>query len=204
MSCTDSYGKEIRSLFAHTAARPPVRSRKSKAIAVQQRPANGTSASGPLRGLLPRGVFADKMAMSRSGHTVLIVEDDDELRDLLVQCLCDDFDIIVATNADEGVAVARMQRPSLVLCDLNMPGKNGLHTIDAIRRDAILANIPIILMSGQQPPAEAARHSVPFLPKPFQCQTLVDAVKTVLERTHPVSTALLFTAALLPLTLFWP
>ena len=138
--------------------------------------------------------------MSRSGQTVLIVEDEDELRDLLVQFLCDDFQIIVAANADEGVAAARLHRPSLILCDLNMPGKNGLHAIDAVRQDASLADIPIILMSGQQPPAEAARHSVPFLPKPFPFQTLIDAVKAVLDRKSPVSAALVLTAALLPHT----
>jgi CheY-like chemotaxis protein len=118
--------------------------------------------------------------------TVLIVEDDIDLRNLIVEFLREDFEPVVAGTADEGVSVARKTHPMLILCDLNMPGRNGLHTIEEVRNDPDLSNVPIILMSGQEEPVEAAKFRVKFLPKPFPITTLMEAVAAVLSSRQTV------------------
>jgi CheY-like chemotaxis protein len=124
--------------------------------------------------------------VAEPGQTVLIIEDNEELRDLLVEFLRDDFRMMVADDADEGLAAARSMCPDLILCDLNLPGKNGLHTIEALRRDPALAHVPVILMSGQEAPAAAAALAARFLPKPFSVETLMDALRAVLATTRPL------------------
>ena len=112
--------------------------------------------------------------------TVLIVEDDVDLRNLIVEFLQDEFEPVVAGSADEGIDVAKRTQPTLILCDLNMPGRNGLHTIHEVRNDPVLSGVPIILMSGQEEPADAAKYRVKFLPKPFPITTLMQTVTSVL------------------------
>jgi CheY-like chemotaxis protein len=121
--------------------------------------------------------------VAQPDQTVLIVEDNIELRDLIVEFLRDEFRTIVATTADEGLALAQSVRPALILCDLNLPGKNGLHTIEAVRRNPELAHTRIIIMSGQEPPRTAPAFSKRFLAKPFTVQALMDAVLAELTTT---------------------
>jgi CheY-like chemotaxis protein len=109
-------------------------------------------------------------------QTVLIIEDNDELRDLIVEFLRDDFATLTATSADEGMALARSAHPTLILCDLNLPGKNGLHIIEAVRKDPVLAHTSVIAMSGQAAPPDVAALSTRFLPKPFTVQVLMETL----------------------------
>jgi DNA-binding response OmpR family regulator len=120
--------------------------------------------------------------VTEGNQRVLIVEDDPELRALLVEFLRCDFATFVASSADEGVEVARTVKPNLILCDLNMPGKCGLHTIREVRSDPAIGMVPIILMSGQSQPPESVALNVRFLPKPFPLQGLLTAVETSLSR----------------------
>jgi CheY-like chemotaxis protein len=111
-------------------------------------------------------------------RTVLIVEDEADLRDLIVEFLIDDYSPVMAKSADQGIDMAWRTRPAIIICDLHMPGKNGLHTIREVRRDPTLAHVPIILMSGQGEPPECAQFNVTFLPKPFGMPKLMEAIES--------------------------
>ena len=118
--------------------------------------------------------------MPECAPTVLIVEDQIELRDLIKRFLEDDFATAVAGSAAEGIDVARAVKPNLILCDVNMPGGSGLHTVQAVRSDPELARTPVILMSGQTEPEGAASLKTYFLPKPFTIELLLTTVANVL------------------------
>ena len=108
---------------------------------------------------------------------MLIVEDDVDLRDLIAEFLNDDYELVTAGTADQGLAAARQARPEIILCDLNMPGRIGLHTVREVRNDPTLSHVPIILMSGQEQPAECSQLQVVFLPKPFDMPKLMQVIQ---------------------------
>jgi len=80
---------------------------------------------------------------------LLIVEDNRESVLFLSQILEDQgYQYKVARNGVEAVAAVRQNRPDLVLLDIMMPGKSGIHVFREMKRDPDLAKIPIIVVTG--------------------------------------------------------
>lgn len=57
------------------------------------------------------------------------------------------FDISVATNAEEGISMAKSIRPDLILMDVVMPGKNGFQATRELSKDPSTARIPVIIIT---------------------------------------------------------
>lgn len=79
---------------------------------------------------------------------ILIVDDTDWNRDLLVQLLEDDYEIAQAVDGEEGVRVASAERPDLILMDLGMPVMDGWEATRRIKADAALKHIPVIAVTS--------------------------------------------------------
>ena len=66
--------------------------------------------------------------------TILIIEDDNALRNVLVEKLTDEgFTVLEATNGEEGLEVSLRARPSLILLDILMPKMDGLSMLTKLR-----------------------------------------------------------------------
>ena len=84
--------------------------------------------------------------------TVLVVEDDfDTLYPLAELLRLKGYTVITASDAEKGLAIARAKQPDLIITDIVLPGKSGLHFIMAIRNDEIIKSTPIIVISGCGP-----------------------------------------------------
>ena len=80
---------------------------------------------------------------------LLIVEDNEESVIFLSQILEDQgYDYQVARNGVEGISALRQNRPELVLLDIMMPGKSGIHVFREMKTDSDLENIPVIVVTG--------------------------------------------------------
>src|SRR6185369_14086898 len=85
-------------------------------------------------------------------RTVLVVEDDfDTLHPLAELLRLKGYSVSTATEAELGLAVARKQRPNLIITDIALPGKSGLHFIGSVRKDEQIGSTPIIVISGCGP-----------------------------------------------------
>ncbi len=85
-------------------------------------------------------------------RTVLVVEDDfDTLHPLAELLRLKGYTVSTATEAEQGLAVARQLRPDLIITDIALPGKSGLHFIGAVRQDLQINATPIIVISGCGP-----------------------------------------------------
>jgi DNA-binding response OmpR family regulator len=85
-------------------------------------------------------------------RTVLVVEDDfDTLHPLAELLRLKGYTVSTATEAEQGLAVARQQRPDLIITDIALPGKSGLHFIGAVRKDEQIKSTPIVVISGCGP-----------------------------------------------------
>jgi CheY-like chemotaxis protein len=115
---------------------------------------------------------------------ILVIEDNDEVRSLIVAFLTD-YTVFEAANGQEGLAQFQAEHPELVITDLIMPIMGGAETIAELHKLALPPKI--IVMSGSVGAPEgnfgalAAQLGVErMLPKPFRLQELRDAVEQVL------------------------
>lgn len=84
--------------------------------------------------------------------TVQVVEDDfDTLYPLAELLRIKGYAVITASDAEQALQIARKQRPDLIITDIVLPGKSGLHFITAVRSDEIIKSTPIIVISGCGP-----------------------------------------------------
>ena len=82
-------------------------------------------------------------------HTVLVVEDDRDIRDTLRELLeLDGWPVVTARDGAEGLARMREVRPGLVLLDLLMPGMSGAEVCRQRAADPLLRTIPVALITA--------------------------------------------------------
>lgn len=86
--------------------------------------------------------------MTAKRATVLVVEDVELNRDLLMQLLEDDYEVVTASDGEEGLETVRQVRPDLVLMDLSLPRLDGWEATRIIKADPELADIPIIALTA--------------------------------------------------------
>ena len=80
--------------------------------------------------------------------TILVIEDQEFNRELLVQILEDFYDVIVAVDGAEGLASAERDRPDLILMDFGMPVMDGWEATRRIKAQPALRGIPVIAITS--------------------------------------------------------
>jgi two-component system cell cycle response regulator DivK len=116
---------------------------------------------------------------------VLIVEDQEDNRAILRDLLSKSgYDLIEATNGEEGVALAQSQRPDLILMDVQLPIIDGYEATRRIKSKAELRSIPVIAvtsyaLSGDEAKARAAGCDA-YVAKPFSPRQLLAKIREYL------------------------
>lgn len=118
---------------------------------------------------------------------VLIVDDEDAVRSVIAKTLAH-FGFVTC-EAPDGLTATRMAQanpPTLIICDVRMPGMDGYQTLAAIRDMPAVANIPFIFLTAAMDKREIRRGMVSgaddYLTKPFTTEELLEAVTTRLAR----------------------
>jgi len=108
--------------------------------------------------------------------TILVVDDEPTIAELLCELLDSaGYRSLRAGNARTALAIARRERPALVLTDRNMPEVDGIEFVRRLRASPVTNTIPVMLMSSTRPDLEAVGN-VPFLAKPFDLDDVLRAV----------------------------
>lgn len=118
--------------------------------------------------------------------TILIIDDDPQICDLLKQVLEDEgYSVVTAANGQEGLTLYRAHPADLIVLDILMPEKEGLETILDLRRE--FPQVNIIAMSGGNERAKlnlldlASRLGARYtLHKPFELQSFTAMVQQAL------------------------
>ena len=118
------------------------------------------------------------------GPLVLIVDDDDRLREFVrVNLEMEGYTVREAASAREGLDALEEQSPDLVLLDVMMPEMDGWEMLRQLHERHGVGAIPVIVFSGQvdeDPSAVASRGAQAFIGKPFSPQTLIERTKALL------------------------
>jgi DNA-binding response OmpR family regulator len=122
-----------------------------------------------------------------AARTVLICEDDTNLRTLVRLALGDGYRYFEAPDGPSGLQLARRIHPDVIVLDLMLPGRSGLDVLTELRADDELGKTPVIVMSAWSHSDEAAVEAGAdrFVPKPFDPDELRDAVLALLENDGP-------------------
>jgi CheY-like chemotaxis protein len=117
---------------------------------------------------------------------VLVVEDDEDIRDVLATILHESgYTVIIARNGEEALQHLRSGtgRPCVILLDLWMPVMDGWQFREEQRKDAALAGIPVVTLSGDH--EAQALDTAAWLSKPVQFNQLVSTVGRFCEPHRP-------------------
>lgn len=119
-----------------------------------------------------------------SRKTVLLVEDDDSVRQLVrVTLELHGFEVVEARGGGEGITLLDRHRPDAVILDLMMPDVGGETVLTELRAAPATERIPVVVVSGKPevgPEVIALVGKENFVVKPFDPETLVDRVKAAL------------------------
>lgn len=157
----------------------------------------GAGQSAPERDLLtlrPTAIdvhepSAPEVAASLTGtgigqKTILVVEDEAEVRRLLVSTLRRRFRVVEAIDGDDGLQKALTERPDLIVSDVMMPVKSGLQLLKTLRERKEIAELPVILLTARRE-LEATLAGLgaganDYVGKPFSPRELLARVDTQL------------------------
>lgn len=110
---------------------------------------NKTAAPMPEMSRGHEGVEPQNANIDTEQVSILIVEDNPELRSFLKDILSGSYKIIEATNGEEGLKNALQYMPDFIISDVMMPVMDGLDMVKAIKEDRSICHIPIILLSAK-------------------------------------------------------
>ncbi len=113
-------------------------------------------------------------------QSILIVEDDDEIRNALRMVLeIEGYTVQTAANGKEGLAIlATIQPPCLILLDMMMPVMDGWAFAEALRADMVLTSIPVVMVTAYaEKAADAMKQAHGIIKKPVDIDLLMKTVK---------------------------
>jgi signal transduction histidine kinase/CheY-like chemotaxis protein len=120
--------------------------------------------------------------------TVLVVDDNADMRAYLTRLLSPSWVVRTAADGEQALQDAGAHRPDVVLTDVMMPGLDGFALLRALRADPGTRAVPVVMLTaraGQEAAVEGFDAGVDdYLPKPFESAELLGRLRSVLERAR--------------------
>lgn len=118
---------------------------------------------------------------------VLVVDDEPDIVALVAYHLAKSgYTVSTATSGPEGLAVARRDKPSLIVLDLMLPGLSGLEVMEELRSDIATSRIAVLMLTARREESDRIKGLTlgadDYLTKPFSPQELVLRVGAILRR----------------------
>ena len=120
------------------------------------------------------------------GKQILIVDDQEHLRELIQLCLEDlaGWNTLVAESGQECLQILQTERPNAILLDVSMPGMDGFAVCDRLQSDPITRSIPVILVTAKVLSSDMTNFAemgvAGVIRKPFEVTTLPEKVAEIL------------------------
>lgn len=151
--------------------------------AFHEAPPTNTGVGAPLRTAQVSSMPAPQV--EAQAETVLIVEDNADLRHYLSKHLSNLYRVLEAEHGEVGLQLAQQHRPDLILSDVMMPKMDGVSLLRAIKADPDLATIPVILLTAKVSEADQREgfesEAVHYIAKPFKMKDVKLRIETVLK-----------------------
>ena len=117
---------------------------------------------------------------SHNSTIILVIEDNDDIREYIASSLSQEYQVLTATNGQEGLELAQQQIPDIILSDVMMPIMDGFELCRQIKKDVRTSHIPVVLLTakdsihdkeeGYQSGADS------YITKPFSVKLLISRI----------------------------
>ena len=118
--------------------------------------------------------------------TLLIIDDNNDIRQYERTLLQDDFIVLEASDGKEGLDVAKKEVPDLVICDVMMPVMDGLEFTEQLKTHTATSHIPVIMLTAknlEEQRAEGYEHGADsYITKPFHSKVLLARIENLLKQ----------------------
>ena len=120
--------------------------------------------------------------------SILVVEDEQEIRELLVFTLLrDGYEVVEAETAEVALEKIDNSLPDLILVDWMLPGMDGIDLAKRLRRDELTADLPIVMLTARGEEADKLKSFAggidDYITKPFSPRELLARLKALLRRS---------------------
>lgn len=118
-------------------------------------------------------------------YTILIIEDNQELLELLSSLFSPSYKVILATNGLDGLNLAYKEMPDIILSDIVMPKMSGTEMCSRIKNDIEVCHIPVILLTALNSPEQniegLSRGAEAYISKPFDSRVLLARCHSIIR-----------------------
>lgn len=125
---------------------------------------------------------------SGSSQSILVVEDNDELREFLITFLSMEYQVYSAENGKSGIELAIDKRPNMIISDIMMPLINGFELVSHLSQHKHTCHIPIILITAKADQESQLKGlslgAVDYIIKPFNIENISFKLKNTLTRQN--------------------
>ena len=128
-----------------------------------------------------------KEGRSMYAKTVLVVDDEENIRRLVHSMLGGEYVVREAKDGDEAVNIARSQKPDIILMDIMMPKMDGYAACHAIKTEPATKTIPVVMLTGVgyelNKKLSQEMGASGHITKPFSLRNLLDVIGQFLSTT---------------------
>ena len=118
--------------------------------------------------------------------TILVIDDNNDIRQYEHTLLQDDYIVIEAVDGKEGLEIAKKEVPDLVICDVMMPVMDGLEFTEQLKTNTATSHIPVIMLTAknlEEHRAEGYEHGADsYITKPFHSKVLLARIENLLKQ----------------------
>jgi CheY-like chemotaxis protein len=122
--------------------------------------------------------------------TVLIGDADEDVLSMLSLTLGEEFELLRASDGEQALRLALIERPDLVVLDVHMPKLDGYRVATQIRRNSATANTPVILLDSHPERIDVLRGfaagAIDYITKPLDPFKLLERIRETLEPSEVV------------------
>jgi len=141
--------------------------------------------------LLLRDTFPDEQEENKV--TIVVVEDEESVRNLLRDLLSDDYTVLTAENGKEALEIIHQEHPNLVISDLKMPEMDGVELCENIKNNLETSHIPVILLTAFTDIKDRIRGlktgADHYFSKPFNAEVLLLTIENDLRNRQNIQRA---------------
>ena len=138
----------------------------------------------PLKGTIEDDRF-DVRKNNTNKPLILLVEDHEEFRNYLAECLSDEYQVVTAENGKAGLEKVMVSLPDLIITDMMMPQMDGVALCQAMKNDIRTSHIPIIILTArnsEEKHLEGLESGCNlYLTKPFNLDILLSSIRNLLQ-----------------------
>lgn len=133
-----------------------------------------------------RGKVQQLVSENTNRPTVLVVDDNTDIRQYERTILQDEYIVLEAADGKEGLTVAMKEVPDLVICDVMMPVMDGLEFTEQLKTNTATSHIPVIMLTAknlEEHRAEGYEHGADsYITKPFHSKVLLARIENLLRQ----------------------